>query len=120
MGPPGPRVVALVSDLIAASRIESAVMTADGEMTRIDDPANLPAVAVVDLLVVDWGARRPDWGTALSRWRRGSRADDRPRVLLFGPHTDMEAHAEARVAGLGPMRARSAFFSDLASIFARR
>jgi hypothetical protein len=120
MGPPGPRVVALVPDLIAASRIESAVTAVGGEITRIDDPASLPAVGGVDLLVVDWGARRPDWGTALSRWRGGSSASNRPRVLLFGPHTDLEAHADARVAGLAPMRARSAFFSDLASIFRRR
>jgi hypothetical protein len=120
MGPPGPRVVALVPDLIAASRIESAVTAAGGEMTRIDDPASLPPAATVSLLVVDWGARRADWGTALTRWRGGDSAANRPPVVLFGPHTDLEAHAAARVAGLAPMRARSAFFSDLASIVARR
>jgi hypothetical protein len=33
--------------------------------------------------------------------------------VLFGPHTDLDAHAAARDAGLGPMRARSAFFGAL-------
>jgi hypothetical protein len=113
-------VVALVSDLISASRIESVVTAAGGELTRIDDPSSLPPVATVDLLVVDWGARRPDWGPALTRWRAGSSAADHPRVVMFGPHTDRGAHADARAAGLGPMRARSAFFSGLASIVARR
>ena len=102
--------VALVPDLIAASRIESAISSAGGTLCRIETVADLPPADTVDLLVVDWGARRPDWGPALVRWR-GSGAD--PRVVLFGPHTDLDAHAEARVAGLGPMRARSAFFSAL-------
>ncbi len=90
---------------------------AGGEMARIDDPASLPPAATVDLLVVDWGARQPGWDAAIARWR-GSAAESAPRVILFGPHTDLAAHADARAAGLGPMRARSAFFSSLPDLLA--
>ena len=34
-------------------------------------------------------------------------------IILFGPHTDLDAHAAAREAGLGPMRARSALVAGL-------
>ena len=109
---PAPRVVALVRDLISASRIESAVIAAGGEWTRIDDVAGLPPASTVDILVVDWGARQPGWDAALTAWRADG-IDVNPNVILFGPHTDLVAHADARAAGLGPMRARSAFFSSL-------
>ena len=118
MGPPGPRVVALVPDLIAASRIESATTAAGGTFTRIDVIDDLPASNAVDLLVVDWGARRPGWDAAIAGWR-GGEVDAAPEVILFGPHTDLAAHADARAAGLGPMRARSAFFSNLPDLIAR-
>ena len=107
-----PRVVALVRDLISASRIEAAVLAAGGEWTRIDDVASLPPASGVDLLVVDWGARQSGWDAVVTGWRDGA-GDAPPEVILFGPHTDLAAHAEARAAGLGPMRARSAFFSTL-------
>ena len=109
---PAPRVVALVRDLITASRIESAVVAAGGDWTRIDDVAGLRPAATVDLLIVDWGARRPGWDAAIAGWRDGA-GDPPPLVILFGPHTDLAAHADARAAGLGPMRARSAFFASL-------
>lgn len=112
-----PRVVALVSDLISASRIEAAVIAAGGEWTRIDDVVDLPPSTSVDLLIVDWGARLPGWGTAITGWRRGG-GDAPPKVIVFGPHTDLAAHDKARAAGLGPMRARSAFFSSLPDLFA--
>jgi hypothetical protein len=39
-------------------------------------------------------------------------------VVLFGPHTDLAAHAEARAAGLGPMLARSKLLADLPTLLA--
>ena len=42
-----------------------------------------------DLVLVDWSGRQAGWADAL-RGRTGS------RVILFGRHTDLEAHADAR------------------------
>jgi hypothetical protein len=41
------------------------------------------------------------------------------RVILFGRHTDLEAHAAAREAGLGPMWARSKLVTELSDLIAR-
>lgn len=111
---PGPRVVALVPDLITASKIESAVRAAGGTLVRCDTVGELPDPATVELLVVDWGSRRDDWAADIVAWR-GSSVGTPPRIVVFGPHTDLDAHAAARAAGLAPMRARSAVFNDVAS-----
>lgn len=105
------RVGAVISDLMLYSRIESATTAAGASLVRVDSPADLPGY--VDLALVDWSARQPDWTDAL-------RARTTSRVILFGPHTDLGAHADARVAGLGPMRARSKLVTELADLFASR
>ena len=108
--------VALVRDLMTASRIESLVAASRATLTRVDAVSDLPAPDVVDLLVVDWADRGADWGQRLANWRAAD--GSRPRVVLFGPHADLAAHAAAREAGLGPMRARSAFFAVLPDLIA--
>ncbi len=40
-----------------------------------------------------------------------------PRLILYGPHTDLVAHAAASAAGLGPMLARSKLVASLPSLF---
>lgn len=100
----------VVRDLMSASRIESLVTGANGTMARFDGPGELPPAADVDLVVVDWGDRKPDWALILTAWRDTGRDVNRPRMILFGPHTDLDGHAAAREAGLGPVQARSAFF----------
>ena len=92
------RVAAVMSDLLLFSRIESAATAADASLIRVDSPADLPPD--LDLVLVDWSAREPDWTYAL----RGLVG---PRIILFGPHVDVDAHGAAREAGLGPMWARS-------------
>jgi hypothetical protein len=77
---------------------------------RVDAPDALPPPSEVDLVVVDWASRQADWPAALATWRR--RAGD-ARLILFGPHVDLEAHAAARASGLGPMWARSRLIRDL-------
>jgi hypothetical protein len=67
----------------------------------------------VRVLLVDWGSRDPAWAATLRDWRDAASAEERPDIILFGPHTDLAAHAAAREAGLGPMRARSALFAAL-------
>ncbi len=92
---------------------------ANGSFARYDDPRELGDATGVDLLVVDWGLRRDDWGEMLTAWR-GAQGARTPEVVLFGPHTDLEAHRAAKAAGLGPMKARSAFFSALPEILSER
>jgi hypothetical protein len=99
------KVAAVVSDLLIFSRIHEAVATAGAAVTRVDAPAALPEEPF-DLVLVDWSSRGPDWAACLS-----GRSDT--RVIVFGPHTDLEAHAAARAAGLGPMWARSKFVAEL-------
>lgn len=103
------KVAAVMSDLMMFSRIESAATAADASLVRVDAPAQLPDN--LDLILVDWSARAPDWAEALLT-RTGN-----ARVILFGRHTDLEAHAAARAAGLGPMRARSKLVLGLPELF---
>ena len=112
------RVALLARDLIIASKISEAAARAGADFRRFDDPDQLPPASEVDLLLVDWGDRRPDWSQSLAAWKSGSPVDAHPRVLLFGPHVDLEAHAAAQGAGLGPMRARSKLLTDLPSLLA--
>ena len=100
------RVSAVISDLMLYSRIDSVASAAGASLVRVDAPAELPDG--LDLVLVDWSARRADWADAL--------ATARGRVILFGRHTDLEAHAEARFAGLGPMWARSKLIAELPSL----
>jgi hypothetical protein len=102
------KVAAVMSDLMLFSRIESAAATAAGaSLVRVDSPTELPED--LDLVLVDWSARQPDWADALS-------AIAPMRLVLFGRHTDLEAHATARAAGLGPMWARSKLVARLPAL----
>jgi hypothetical protein len=103
------RIGAVVGDLLLFSRIASVAEAAGVDLLRVDTPDQLPAE--LDLVLVDWSSRRPDWTDALAARRHG-------RLLLFGPHTDLEAHAAARAAGLGPMWARSRLLATLPELVA--
>ena len=105
------RVGAVITDLMLFSRIESAATAAEASLVRVDAPADLPDG--LDLVLVDWSARQPGWTDAL-------RGRIHPRVILFGQHTDLEAHADARAAGLGPMWARSKLIGTLAALLGDR
>lgn len=111
--------VALGTDLIIYSRMLSVAASTGAGMSRVDDPAHLPAPQVVDLVLVDWGSRAVSWADELQGWR-GRAREGAPRVLLYGPHTDLDAHAAARAAGLGPMWARSRLLEQLRAILEGR
>jgi hypothetical protein len=98
------KVGAVVDDLMLFSRIDAAAAAAGATLVRVADPAALPSG--LDLVLVDWSAREPRWADAL-------RASGSRRVVVFGRHTDLEAHAAARAAGLGPMWARSKLVAEL-------
>ena len=109
--------VALISpDLLISSRIAGIVEQAGSTLKRIDDPSGLATPDTIDLVLVDWAYRRPAWPAAIAAWRSGRPPTTDPRIILFGPHTDLEAHAAARDAGLGPMWARSRILSGLADL----
>jgi hypothetical protein len=118
--PTDQRQVAIVArDLMTTSRIVAAAEAAGYVTRRVDQPGDLPAPSEVAVVIVDWAERQPGWAAALQAWRgtAGRSAEDAaPRILLFGPHTDLEAHREARGAGLGPMMARSRLFTSLPSL----
>ncbi|MGZ8481515.1 MAG: hypothetical protein ACXWWO_03570 [Candidatus Limnocylindria bacterium] len=107
------RVAAVVSDLMLFSRIEAAAAVSGASLLRADAPSDLPADPPADLVLVDWAARAPGWADALTAWRASVPS---ARVILFGPHTDLDAHAAARDARLGPMWARSKLVAELRSL----
>ena len=106
------RVAAVIGDLMLYSRIDAAAAASGSSLLRVDDPADLPAGEPFDLVLVDWSSRQPGWADAL-RTRTAS------RVILFGRHTDLDAHAAAREAGLGPMWARSKLVAELPRLVVR-
>ena len=109
--------VALVArDLMMATRVADAAARAGIELRRFDDPSQLPPPADVRLLLVAWDERRPDWGERLAAWCAAAPQSVTPRVVLFGPHTDLAAHADARAVGLGPMWARSKLVAELETL----
>lgn len=103
------KVAAVVTDLMLYSRIESAAHVAGVELARVDTPHDLPPDP--DLVLVDWSAREPGWAEPL-------RSLGGVRLILFGPHVDLDAHAAARAAGLGPMLARSKLLATLGELLA--
>ena len=107
------KVAAVVTDLMLYSRIESAAHVTGVELARVDSPHHIPPDA--ELVLIDWSARDWGWGTEIGAWRDRTQ---HARVVLFGPHTDLEAHAAARDAGLGPMWARSKVVSKLMELLA--
>lgn len=104
------KAAALVTDLLLFSRIEGAARAAGAGVTRVTAPDQLPEEA--DLVFVDWSDREPGWASTLRARRRAG-----GRLILFGPHTDLAAHAAAREAGLGPMWARSRLVKQLPALF---
>jgi hypothetical protein len=109
------RVAAVISDLMLFSRIEAAASVTGAALVRADSPDGIPAEPPADLVLVDWSSRADDWAGALHAWRGRVPSG---RVILFGPHTDLDAHAAARDAGLGPMWARSKLVAELTTLLA--
>jgi hypothetical protein len=106
------RVVVLSRDLLIASRILDLARANGHESILVDDPDHLPPAIAVDRLFVNWDDRAPGWGASLAEWRHVNNSSP-SRMILFGPHADLRAHADARAAGLGPMWARSKLVSVL-------
>jgi hypothetical protein len=109
------RVAAVISDLMLYSRIEASAFALGASLIRVDTPDELPTYMGFDLVLVDWSARQPSWATALLAFRANG-----ARIALFGPHTDLEGHLEAKRSGIGPMLARSQLIGRLPTMFVVR
>jgi hypothetical protein len=112
------RVVVLSRDLIIASRILGQASAAGHDTALARELSALPPVESVDLLFVNWADRADSWGDAIRGWSAGAPGSVKPRLVLYGPHTDLDAHAAASAAGLGPMLARSKLVADLPGLIA--
>jgi hypothetical protein len=112
------RAVALIEDLLILSHIEGAAARAGVPLAHVEAPAQLPPAAEVDLLLVDCSAHVDTWGRELVAWRSAAPASGWPRIVAFGPHTDVAAHRALRAVGLGPMWARSRLVRELPDLFA--
>jgi len=110
--------VALVGrDLLFGSRVADLVARAAVSFVRVDDPAQLPDPQQLTLVLVDWSDRAPDWQDRLRAWLPVAGG---PRLILFGSHKDLDAHAAARAMGQGPMWGRSRILTDLPKVLASR
>ena len=113
-------VALLGRDLLIGSRVAAAADAAGVTFVHAAQPADLPAAATVAVLLVDWSERTEAWPQALRDWCLRAPEAARPRIVLFGPHTDRVAHQSARAAGFGPMLARSALVQRLPTLIAPR
>lgn len=101
-------VAVVMTDLMFYSRIEAQALRAGARVTRLDSVDELAGEAGLDLVLVDWNERSDGWADVLTALAAPS-----ARIILFGRHTDLEAHDAARATGLGPMWARSRVLTRL-------
>ena len=107
--PHPPSVLALVRDLIFASKIAAGAKAVGVECRIIRDPTRLESQAS-NLLLVD--LNEPGAIEAAAQWQQAS---SRP-VVGFVSHVDAERIEQARQAGLTRIMARSGFVEALPSL----
>lgn len=104
------KVVLVGTDLMIGSRIAAAADAAEVAFARVDEPNELANLDRDDLVLVDWANRTTGWEEPLIALSASAAP---PRLRLFGSHKDLDAHAAAAAAGLGPMVARSKLVARL-------
>lgn len=109
---PRPIVLALVRDLIFASKISASARAANVECRILRDPKLLETQSG-ELLLVD--LNEPGAIEAAAAWQR---ACSRP-VVGFVSHVDVERIERAREAGLTKVMARSGFVEALPALLAK-
>lgn len=113
-----PAVVALVADLIFASRVRGAAAAAGVDVLTTSRASELPALVEphgVRLVLVDLDTRGTDPVAAIRALKAADRPEP-PRVVAYGSHVRSDLLAAAREAGADHVLARSAFVRELPSL----
>lgn len=112
------RVLALVDDLLFASRIEG-TLSAHGFIVRTV-PLTTEAVSAArewspDAIVVSFGVPFRDWEGAIRALHAEPSLRETP-ILAFGPHVDAAGRAAATAAGATRVVTNGVFFLRMADI----
>jgi CheY-like chemotaxis protein len=116
-----PLVVALVPDLMFASRIDGTLRQLGYRVTVVKDATALHATVRADgpaLVLVDLAARRVDVPAAIAALKADAATRALP-VVAFGPHLDETARDAAAAAGADAVVANSKLALDLPRLVAR-
>ena len=113
--PPQPPVLALVRDLIFASRITATGVAAGVPVLLVRDPARL-ANQPGRRLIVDLNL--PGATEAAGEWMRDTAPLSGADVVGFVSHVDTQTIARARAAGIPKVLARSRFVEVLPDLLA--
>lgn len=108
--------VAVVTDLIFATKIRGTADATGGSVKLVRDTAGLSAALAeggVRLVIVDLNADRLDPGAVV---RAAKASADPPRVVAYFSHVQGELAKAAREAGADEVMARSAFVERLAGL----
>lgn len=114
------KILALVDDLLFASRIEG-ILSAGGYEVRIT-PVTTEAATVArewepDAIVVSFGVPFQDWEGAIRAIRAEPSLVKTP-LLAFGPHVDTAGRAAATAAGATRVVTNGAFFNRMSDVIA--
>jgi CheY-like chemotaxis protein len=118
------RVLALVPDLMFASRLKAALEADGAQLTLLADPAGVPAAlagagaAAADVLVVDLTDPDLDGPALLAGWREQGLLTH-ARTLGFYAHVDVRVRERARQAGFDMVIPRSRMAREGAQLIAR-
>jgi len=109
---PAGEIIALVRDLLFASRITATARAAGIPVTVVRDPAQLAAASPSRLLLVDLNL--PGALEAATLWKRSTSG----HVTGFVSHVDADTIARARAAGIDQVLPRSRFVEVLPDLLA--
>lgn len=110
--------LALVADLIFASRIRGVAALVGAPVTTVGTPEALLQRARTEtpqLILIDLDARAGDAAGLISELKQDPNLAQ-VRVIAFGSHLEREALQAARAAGADRVLARSAFVRELHSL----
>lgn len=113
-----PRLIALVDDLLFASRIAGTLGARGYHVEIAADAAQLRALARAarpDGIIVSFASPFLDWRGAIGDVRADAALHDVP-LLAFGPHVERAARAEARALGADLVATNGAFFARMGPI----